>query len=260
MLGSRTPPADGVLGVPDLGLAREEHQHVARRLAGELVEGVGDALEVVAVGAAVGVVVLVVLHRIRHQGPVADLDRVGAAAHLDDRGGGAVGSGEVPREALRVDRRARDDELEVGAPGEQLLEVAEQEVDGEAALVRLVEDDRVVAAQRPVAVDLVEQDAVGHQLDARVGLRPVVEAHLVADDAAELDAELLGDALGDGARGDASRLGVRDALAAELEADLRQLGGLARPGRAGDDHDLVVADGARDLVPRCADGQLGRVA
>ena len=75
---------------------------------------------------------------------------------------------EVLREALGVDRRARDDDLEVGAPGEQLLEVAEQEVDVEAALVRLVDDDRVVAAQHPVAVDLVEQDAVGHQLDARV--------------------------------------------------------------------------------------------
>ena len=48
-------------------------------------------------------------------------------------------------------------------------------------------------------------------------------------------------------------------VAAELEADLRQLGGLARPGRARDDDDLVVADGARDLVPRLADGQLGRV-
>ena len=48
-------------------------------------------------------------------------------------------------------------------------------------------------------------------------------------------------------------------VAAELEADLRQLRRLARAGRAGDDHDLVVADGARDLVPRGADGQLRRV-
>ena len=48
-------------------------------------------------------------------------------------------------------------------------------------------------------------------------------------------------------------------VAAEFEADLRQLGGLARPGLAGDDHDLVVADGARDLLPPLADRQLGRV-
>ena len=45
---------------------------------------------------------------------------------------------------------------------------------------------------------------------------------------------------------------------AELEADLRELRRLARPGLAGDDHDLVVADGARDLLPLLADRQLGR--
>ena len=45
----RVHAADGVRGVPDLGLAGEEHEHVARRLAVELVEGVDDALQVVAV-------------------------------------------------------------------------------------------------------------------------------------------------------------------------------------------------------------------
>ena len=45
----------------------------------------------------------------------------------------------------RVDRRRGDDDLEVGAARQQLLEVAEDEVDVEAALVRLVDDDRVVA-------------------------------------------------------------------------------------------------------------------
>ena len=71
----------------------------------------------------------------------------------------------------------------------------------------------------------------------------VGEADRVADGLAELGAELLGDALGDGAGGDAAGLGVADHApdaAAELEADLRQLGGLARAGLAGDDHDLVV--------------------
>ena len=134
-----------------------------------------------------------------------------------------------------------------------------QEVDVERPLVRLVDDDRVVAAQQPVAVDLVEQDAVGHERDAGVFGDLVGEAHLVADGRAERHLQLLRDALGDRARGDPARLGVRDAGAAELEADLRQLRRLARSGRAGDDHDLVVADGARDLVPRGADGQLRRV-
>ena len=58
-----------------------------------------------------------------------------------------------------------DDQLEVGPLRQQPLEVAEQEVDVEAALVRLVDDDRVVLPQLPVALQLGEQDAVGHQLD-----------------------------------------------------------------------------------------------
>ena len=80
----------------------------------------------------------------------------------------------------------------------------------------------------------------------------VGEPHLVADGLAELGAELLGDPLGDAAGGDPARLGVPDQRprtpAAELEADLGQLGGLARPGLAGDDHHLVVADGGGDVV------------
>ena len=95
----------------------------------------------------------------------------------------------------------------------------------------------------------------------------VGEADLVADDVAELGAELLGDPLGHRAGGDPARLGVADQLAAvgrarpaaELEADLRQLGGLARAGLAGDDHDLVVADRRGDVVAARGDRELGRV-
>ena len=86
----------------------------------------------------------------------------------------------------------------------------------------------------------------------------VGEPDLVADHVAERGAELLGDPLGDGARRDPARLGVPDQAvhaAAELEADLRQLGGLAGAGLAGDDHDLVVADRLGDLVAPLADRQ-----
>ncbi|BDZ55790.1 hypothetical protein GCM10025870_28630 [Agromyces marinus] len=251
------------LGVADLALAREEHEHVAGRFAPEFVECVEDAPLHVAVLSG-GALVVVALARARPGGlgderAVPHLDRVGAPGHLDDRGRLARAAGEVRGEALRVDRRARDDHAQVGAAGEEPLEVAEQEVDVEAALVRLVDDDRVVAAQVAVAVDLVEEDAVGHDLDARRLARSVGEPHLVADEVAELDAEFVGDPLGDGPRRDAAGLRVRDRLAPELEADLRQLRGLARAGRARDDDDLVVADGARDVVASTADRQVGRV-
>ncbi len=72
------------------------------------------------------------------------------------------------------------------------------------------------------------------------------ESHLVADDVAQLGAELLRDALGYRAGGDAARLGVADAFAAEFERDLGDLRGLSRARLARDDHHLVVADrGAR---------------
>jgi hypothetical protein len=69
-----------------------------------------------------------------------------------------------------VDRGRRDDDLEVRALRQQLLEIAQQEIDVEAALVRLVDDDRVVGAERAIGDGLGEQDAVGHQLD-RAALR-----------------------------------------------------------------------------------------
>ena len=108
--------------------------------------------------------------------------------------------------------------------------------------MRLVEDERVVAQQASVALDLRQQDAVGHQLDQRAVADLVGEPDRVADGFTERRAQLVGDALGDGAGGHAPRLGVSDGAAdaaAELETDLRQLGRLARPRFAGDDDHLM---------------------
>ena len=94
----------------------------------------------------------------------------------------------------------------------------------------LVEDEGVVAQQAAVALDLGEQDAVGHQLDQRAVAGLIGEAHGVADRFAERRAQLVGDALRDGAGGEPARLGVADGAAdaaAEFQADLGQLGGLA---------------------------------
>ena len=117
--------------------------------------------------------------------------------------------------------------------------------------MRLVEDDGVVGAQLRIALRLRQQDAVGHQLDVGLGSNAVGEADLIADIAARLAVQLLGDARGGGARGDAARLGVADqagAAAPQFQADLGQLGGLAGAGLAADDDDLVLLDGARDLA------------
>jgi len=65
---------------------------------------------------------------------VTDLHRVKAPGNLDD--GSAL---EVLREPLGIDGRRGDDELEIRPPREELLHIAEQEVDVEAAFVRLVD-------------------------------------------------------------------------------------------------------------------------
>ena len=228
----------------------------------ELVDRVDDRLGLVArLGAVrdvvVGVVgvVAVVGRQVGFERAVADLDRVRAAGHLDDRRVAEVGG-----EALRLDGGRGDDHLQVGPARQQLAQVAEQEVDVEAALVRLVEDQRVVAQQPAVALDLGQQDAVGHQLHQRAVAGLVGEADGVADRVAERRVQLVGDALRDGARGQAARLGVPDRAAdaaAELEADLGQLRGLARAGLAGDDDHLVGRDGGGDVVALGADRQVG---
>ena len=128
--------------------------------------------------------------------------------------------------------------------------------------MRLVDDDRVVGREQRIALRFREQDAVGHQLDVRVGLRVIGEADLVADRVAEPRAELLRDSRRDCARGDPARLRVADqpALAAAVrEAYLRKLRRLSRACLAADDHDRVVADGCGDLVRALRDRQFGWV-
>ena len=234
----------------DLALAGQEDEHVAAgALARELVHRVEHRL--------LHVLVFLVLVR-GFERAVAHFDRIGAARHFDHRR--AV---EMLREALGLDRRRGDDHLEIGAPRQQALQIPEQEVDVEAALVRLVDDDRVVGSQQPVALRLGEQDAVGHHLDVRVGRELVGEAHLVADRVAERALQLLRDARRHRARGDAARLRVADEsvhAAPELEADLRKLRGLARAGLAADDDDLVLANRARDLLPPRDDRKVVGVA
>ena len=90
----------------------------------------------------------------------------------------------------------------------------------------------------------------------------VGEADLVADGGAHLGAQFLGDPLGHGASRDPAGLGVADLAGhapAELQADLGQLGRLARAGLARDDDHLVVGDDGRDLVFQLADRQLRRI-
>ena len=147
----------------------------------------------------------------------------------------------------------------VGAPRRQLAEIAEDEVDVEGALVRLVDDQGVVGAEIAVALDLREQDAVGHQLDARVPRGVPLKPHLVAHLPAEPRSELRRDPGGDAARRDSPRLGMADHRAGAppgLETDLRELGALARTGRADHERDRMPGDRPRDVSRPLRDWQI----
>ena len=239
-LDARAQPAfERIRGVADLALARQEDEDVAGPFAQQLLDRIPDGVGLV------GVLV---------RRPVAHLDRIGAAGDLDDRR--VV---EVRAEPLGIDRRAGDDDLQVRPPGQDPLQVAEQEIDVQAPLVRLVDDDRVVAAQQPVVLDLGQQQTVGHEPQQRVLARAVAEPHRVADRASECDLQLVGDPFRDRPRREPSRLRVPDRAAhpaAEFEAHLRDLRRLARAGLAGDDHDLVVPDRGEQVLAARADRQL----
>ncbi len=228
--------------VADLAFAGEEHQDVAARIdAGDLVHRGHDGLVDGALAIAATVLVATAL---AFQRAVAHLHREGAAFDADHRR--VVEMLGKPR---GVDGRRGDDQLQVRALVQQLLEVAQQEVDVEAALMRLVDNDGVVLGQIAVAADLGQQDAVGHELDAGVVTDAVGEAHLVAHHRAQFGFQLLRDAGGHRTCGNPSRLGAPDHAghaATGGQAQLGQLGGLARAGFAGDHHDLVVADQGGD--------------
>ena len=101
---------------------------------------------------------------------------------------------------------------------------------------------RAISASRTPSVISLTSVPVAHL---------VGEPDLAADDVAQRAVQLLGDPLGDAARGDPAGLGVPDPAphaAAQLEGDLRQLGGLARAGLPGDDDDLGVAQRGGDVV------------
>ena len=249
--------AEGLLdrlgGIAYLALARQEHQHVAlpdfARFRAEFVERRDDAGRQARIEAVIDV---------RIERPEACLDRVAAPRDLEHRR-----AAEVAGEALRVDRRGGNEELQVRPARQHALEDAEQKIDVERALVRFVDDDCVVAPVERILARLGEQDAVGHQLDRGRGTRAVGEADLEADEAGGRAGHLLGEPGRDRARGDAPRLRVANdptPECARLEQHLRQLRGLARARLAADDEHLVRFQRRDDLLAARHDRELRRIA
>ena len=81
---------------------------------------------------------------------------------------------------LRVDRGRGHDKLQFRPVRQQLLQIPQQKINIETALVRFIDDDGVVCAQRWIALGFRQQDAVCHQLDISPRAYIVGKADLVA--------------------------------------------------------------------------------
>ena len=154
-------------------------------------------------------------------------------------------------EALCIDRCRGNQELELGAPGQQALHIAQQEIDVKTALVCLVDDDRVVGVEEAIRLRLGEENSIGHDPQEIVVTDAVAEAHAEAHLLPQRSTQLLGDARCDRSRCHAPGLRVRDhpgRAPLEFQADLGKLSGLARTGLTANDHDLMR--GHRDVRSR----------
>ena len=227
---------------PDLALSGQEYQNIAGWLLlaalmlFNFIEGAQNA-----VGPALIPIVL-----IPGQRPVTHVYRIGAATYLDHRG-----LVEELAESLDFDGGRGNDDLQVRTLGQELAQIAEQEIDVETALMGFIDDDRVVAVQKPVMLDLRQQDAVGHHLYPGL-LRSVVgKANLIPDLLAGLLSDFLGNAGRHAACGNSARLGMTNQppdTPAAVHTDFRDLCGFTGTGFPGNDYHLMVFDGLPDIV------------
>ena len=176
--------------------------------------------------------------------------------------------------ALRVNRGRGHDDFQIRAARQYLAQVAQQKVNVQTALMRLVDDDGVVGVQQRVGLRLGQQNAIGHQLDGGVARKPVLEPHLETHHLAQRRLQLLGNPLGHAAGRNAPRLRVPDQLAARRrpavgqgggviaqpaphgQRNLGQLRGFARTGLAANNDDLVRRERSHDLLALGGNGEV----
>ena len=77
-----------------------------------------------------------------------------------------------------------------------MAQVAQQKIDVQTALMRLVNDDRVVGFKKRVGLGLSQQNAVSHELDRGIAAQAVLKAHFVADNITQRCFQLFGNPLG----------------------------------------------------------------
>ena len=136
----------------------------------------------------------------------------------------------MPGKALGIDGGRSHDQFQIRSFAQQGLQITQEKIDIEAALVGLVDDQGVVGRQIAIGLDFRQQDAIGHEFDMAALGYPLGETHLIADRAAQLYFQFLRHPLGHGPGGQATWLGTTDQATGTApggQAHLGQLGGLA---------------------------------
>ena len=233
----------------NLSLSRQKDEHVLCRQSGGIGQGLLHARE-----HAVDEIGALILRR-----PPAGLHRMQSARDLDD-GSGLTRLSKMLGKLLSLETRRGDDQPQLGATREQAMQVAQEKIDVEAALMRLIQNDGVVGLEARVGLNFSQQHAVGHEFDGYAWPRLVCKPNLVAHlgiGLTEHRAEFLRHPTGHRGGRQTPRLGVGDGAAfggaARGQRNLGQLGGLARAGLAADDDHRVLEHGMGDLGPDLRD-------
>ena len=190
-------PLEKVSGFPDFPLPGQENQDVPARInSAQPPHGVSDPLVQVPVR-TLGFI-LIFGQRLVHQ-----VNRVTPAGYLDHRR--AI---EMPGKLFCIDCRGGNQQLEVRASRQQGFQISQQEVDIQAALVRLVDDDGVVGVQVAVMHRFRQQNTIGHELDVTTGAAAFPEPHLVTYHSAQITLQFFGYPFRHGPCSDPSWLGT----------------------------------------------------
>ena len=195
---------------------------------------------------------LLILRQRRH---VVVIDTESAPLHIDNRS-----PVEKLRKRRRIHRRRRNNELDIAAPLQQQLHVAEQKINIQTALVRFVNNNRVIAAQIPIRLRLRQQNTVRHHLETRLRPRPVIETHLIAHVITDLAAHLIRNAASHRHRRQSARLRAAQhprALPRHLQRNLGQLCRLAAARLTHNNHHAVAAQSLRNLLAATRNRQIG---
>lgn len=165
----------------------------------QLVDGIGDRLVDVVFAAFL---VWAVTH----------LDGEHAPRHHQHRGR-PFGAGEVQGKSVGVNRGGGDDDFQIWSARQDFAQVAQQEINVQTALMRLVNDQGVIGLEQRVVLRLRQQDTVSHQFDAGRLAQTVLKPHLKTHHLAQRRFEFFGNSLRHRTRRYAPGLGVANHLA-----------------------------------------------